>query len=148
MEALATLRKHLLDKLNIAAENVKTFIEAGDIYSASAQGANKNDNFRVTYKAVIYIDNPSDDHRYIFWIIAQWMNKHFPNRPAGSIKYEADILSHEESILEFTLDLYEDIEVTVGEDKSVTLQSCFLIEDDPILDIWVNEAGKHEPASP
>lgn len=150
MEAIKALREYILDKLEIRAENVKTFVEGGDIFSAASQGgAPRNLSFRCNYQAIIYIENPKEDSRYIFWLIAEWMNAHYPNRPAGSIKFEADILSHDEHIFEFTLDLYEDVSVEIGEDKSVTVTSCFKPGDDEAFDVWVSGGGDAiEPASP
>jgi len=150
LKSINDIRAFLLESLDVSAENLITFVEGGTVKSYPVvEGVPRNKNFRMPYNAIIYVDKPKEPASYICWIIAEWMNEKFPDRNVEtSIKFEADILSHTDSILEFTLELYDDYGVTIDDDGNVNLQAFSIDESEPARDVILHERGKYEPLSP
>ncbi len=138
MQALTMLRAHLLDVLKIKSENLITFVENGSVFTVPKKNQNSNDDFEVKYQGVVYLLNCNVDARYICFIIGEWMNIYQPSRPQDhtQITFDADIKSHEDADMEFTINFTEEVCVKIegeGESREITITSCFpdLVDEIP-----------------
>lgn len=144
MQALTLLREHLLDTLNISAENLITFVENGNVLTVPSANPDDNKDFQLSYQGIIYLLNVAIDARYICWVIGEWMNDYQPDRPQdeNQIVFDADIKSHEDADLEFRINFKEIVCVKItgeGEETSININSCFPKVDETIPGVVIRE---------
>ena len=121
MQSLSDLRAWILadTSLKLPAENLKTFVENGTVYTVPG-GPDDNRDFELKYEAVIYVLDVAIDPRYLLWLVGEWMNDNQPSHVLGDIAFDADILKHDQVEYELRLKMTEDVLVKV-EDEGITL---------------------------
>jgi len=130
MNKLAQLRQHLIDSpLEIDAENIIVFAEKGKAIS-EAEGSNQH--FALHYQGHVIITRHAADVEPLLFFILQWYHKSSPNHPGDGCKFDAEILSRDESDLEITLDLQETIHVEETAD-GYQLNNCSTPSSVPLL---------------
>lgn len=118
MQKLVNLREHLLslDHLEIEPEKLATFVsKGGKLISFESSDYAGNKNFQINYTATVVVYECKVSMGVLGHELTQWLNENELNKAEDSIKFIADIYSHDNTDIEFEIPLTETVFVEVTE---------------------------------
>ncbi|MBS9781214.1 MAG: phage tail protein [Gammaproteobacteria bacterium] len=135
MKKLALLRQTILDcGLNIQPEDVTAMVKRGKVISHyNRPDDNGNEKLKLQYDGTLLIMDFTGDIAALAYIISQWLRQNQPHHAPDCLKYEVDILNHNECDVVFTLsDLSETVTASETKDGKL-IDSCPATHTDAII---------------